>query len=308
MLLALAASTPLALALSLTLFPGPVQRALHGYDAFVQACVAALYGIGERLPPVGPAVLALALAMTLAAIARGLALVTRTRSLTARCRPVPTLARVATVAERLRIGHRLTVFASPAAIAFTAGLVRPRVYISTAALDALEPDELEAVLLHERAHLVAHDPLRIAAARLIASALFFLPLADALRRRFELAKELDADREVVVAQQQVAALAGALERLGPPSSSMPLRHAVGAWSSASARIGQLEGTDVATLLPRLPLTSSWLTALALAALVCLALAQAMRANVVPAAAWELSGAPMTAKVHACPVPLEGPLL
>lgn len=307
-LLFLITSVPLAAALALTLAPGAVQRALHGYDAFVQACLAALYGIGGRLPPMGAATLALAFAAAAAAGARALALVTRTRALTARLRPVPAPARAGVTASRLGLTGRLTVFASPLALAFTVGLARPRVYLSTAAVESLAPDELEAVLLHERAHLLARDPLRVAVARLLASALFFVPLAEDLRRRFELAKELDADREVLAAQGQVTSLAGALDRLGPDPALLTHQLAVGAWSCAAARIDQLEGVQGDALLPALSARASWLSAIALAALVVLALGQAVRANVVPAATWEPWGAPVTASVHVCPVPLEGPLL
>lgn len=306
--LALVTSLPLAAALVLTLFPGAVQRALHGYDGFVQACVAALYGIGERLPPIGAVTLVLAIAAGLAAGARALALMARTRALTVRLRPVPVPSRTAMAAVRLGLAGRLTVFDSRLPLAFTAGLVRPRVHISSAAVHALEPDELEAVLLHERAHLVARDPLRVAVARLLAGALFFVPLAGGLCRRFELAKELDADREVIATQRQVASLAGALDRLGCEAPLHTEQVAVGAWSFGAARIDQLEGVRGDALLPALSARASWLSAVALAALLALALGQAARANIVPAAAWELSGAAVTAPVHVCPVPVEGLLL
>lgn len=307
LLLAFVASIPLSATLSLTLFPGEVQRALHGYDAFVQACSAALYGIGERLPPIGAVTLILALAAALSAGMRAIALTSRTRALTTRCRPVRARARVAIAASRLGLAGRLTVFSSPGALAFTAGLLRPRVYLSSAAVEALASDELEAVLLHERAHMLARDPLRVAVARLLTSALFFIPLADALRGQFELAKELDADREVLAVQRQVAPLAGALDRLGSEPALRTHQFAVGAWSGGAARIDQLEGIRGDALLPALSARASWVSALAFTVLVSLAMGQAARANIVPAAALDLTGAPVSASVHVCPLPLDGPL-
>lgn len=305
--LAFSASFPLVVALALTLFPGAIQQALHGYDGFVQTCLVALYGVGQRLPPIGLVTLGLALAATLAASARTLALASRTRALTARCRSIAPPMRLGTVAARLGIAERLTLFGSPVALAFTAGLAQPRIYVSTATLDALSAEELEAVLLHERAHLLRRDPLRIAVARLISSALFFIPLAEALWRRFDVAKELDADRAVLAAQRGIAPLAGALERLSCAPELRARQLAIGAWSCATARIDQLEGAEVGALLPSLPSRTSWLSALALALLLALALGQATRANIVPAAAWELSGGSVMASVHVCPLPLEGPL-
>lgn len=302
LLLAIAALLPLGLALTLTLFPGMLQRALHGSDAFVQTCIAALYGVGQRLPPIGLAVLTVFLAAAAAGTARAAALVSRTRALTAGCTAVPVPERLGATAQRLGLARALVVFEAPVATAFTAGLIRPRVFVSTAALDLLTTDEIEAVLLHERAHMQHSDPLRMTLARLIASLLFFLPLADELRCRFETAKELEADRAVLEAQRRVAPLAGALVRLG----SAPLRTqhvAIGAWSCAAARVAQLEGVAAATLLPSGSARAGWLTVLVMAGLLALAFGQATRANIVPAAVWEFSGAPVG--VHVCQLPLEG---
>lgn len=305
LLLAIVMLIPLALALALTLVPGQVQRALHGYDVFVQTCLAALYGIGQQLPPLGLATLALTLASVLAGAARAFVLLSRTRALTEAWHPAPRSPHMRVVAARLGLADRVGVFRSPLRVAFTAGLARPRVWISSAAIDALAIDELEAVLLHERRHLLRRDPLRIAVVRLISSLLFFVPLVDALRRRFEVAKELDADRDVLLAQRDAAPLAGALARLGiEPHPTHDL--AIGAWSLVAARIDQLEGADATQLLPQPPTRARLLSGLAFAGLLLLAVGQAMRANVVPAAAWELAGAVPTAAV-VCPVPLEGPL-
>jgi beta-lactamase regulating signal transducer with metallopeptidase domain len=81
--------------------------------------------------------------------------------------------------------------------AFCAGLLRPQVYVSTGALAILDEDALGAVLAHERHHARRHDPLRLAAGRVLARALFFLPeLGDLVRRQQALA-ELSADESAV---------------------------------------------------------------------------------------------------------------
>src|ERR1700744_6293998 len=59
--------------------------------------------------------------------------------------------------------------------AFCAGLLRPRVYVSAGAVALLDDAALNAVLAHERHHARRHDPLRFAAGRVLAHALFFLP-------------------------------------------------------------------------------------------------------------------------------------
>jgi hypothetical protein len=93
--------------------------------------------------------------------------------------------------------HGALVIADSRPRAFCAGLFRPRVYVSTGALAILDEAALSAVLAHERHHARRRDPLRLAAGRVLARALFFLPeLADLVERQQTLA-ELSADESAV---------------------------------------------------------------------------------------------------------------
>jgi BlaR1 peptidase M56 len=95
--------------------------------------------------------------------------------------------------------------------AFCAGLVRPRVYISTGALAALDDAGLAAVVAHERHHALRRDPLRLAGTRVLASALFFLPSLRLVVQRQQALAELGADEAAVAsAGGDRAALAGAM--------------------------------------------------------------------------------------------------
>lgn len=81
--------------------------------------------------------------------------------------------------------------------AFCAGLLGPRVYVTSGALAALDGPALDAVLLHERHHASRRDPLRLAAARVISRSFFFLPALGDLRRGQHLLAELGADERAV---------------------------------------------------------------------------------------------------------------
>jgi hypothetical protein len=98
--------------------------------------------------------------------------------------------------------------------AFCAGLLRPRIYLSTGALLALDDEELRAVILHERDHQLRRDPLRILVARVLSEALFFLPLLRRLRDRYASLAELAADEAAVRRLGDRAALASALPAFG----------------------------------------------------------------------------------------------
>lgn len=89
------------------------------------------------------------------------------------------------------------VFDDGRPLAFCAGFLRPRVYVSSATVAALEDDELEAVLAHEAHHARYRDPLRICFARVLSDSLFFLPALRSLADRYADLAELAADAAAV---------------------------------------------------------------------------------------------------------------
>jgi BlaR1 peptidase M56 len=104
--------------------------------------------------------------------------------------------------------------------AFCAGLLRPRVYLSTGALAILDDSALNALLAHERHHARRHDPLRLAAGRVLARALFFLPALGDLVERQQALAELSADESAVnAAPANRSALARAMLSFSDAPSS-----------------------------------------------------------------------------------------
>jgi Zn-dependent protease with chaperone function len=82
--------------------------------------------------------------------------------------------------------------------AFCAGLMRPRVYFSSGALELLDAPALASVLAHERHHVRHHDPLRLACGRVLAAALFFIPPHRRLVERQQALAEISADESAVL--------------------------------------------------------------------------------------------------------------
>lgn len=110
--------------------------------------------------------------------------------------------REATAAARLRrrLGRAslggccdALVIADERPLAFCAGLLRPRIYVSTGALTILDEQALTAVLDHERHHAQQRHPLQLAAARVIAESLFFVPGLRELSAHQKALAELSAD-------------------------------------------------------------------------------------------------------------------
>jgi len=118
---------------------------------------------------------------------------------------------LAVVEERTVKGQRVRVIDDPKPVAFCAGLLRPRIYVSTGTLATLSDLELDAVVAHERHHARLRDPLRILLARALADGLLFLPVLRPLSDRYAALAELAADRAAVRASRDDAApLASAL--------------------------------------------------------------------------------------------------
>lgn len=137
----------------------------------------------------------------------GLALTSAWRQLRASRR----LVRALDIVERRRVGGvTVAVADGQQPVAFCAGLMRPQIYVSTGTLAALDRDELQAVVTHERHHARQRDPLRIFVARVLGDALFFLPAARRLGERYASLAELAADRTAVRAAGDSRPLASAL--------------------------------------------------------------------------------------------------
>ncbi len=162
------------------------------------------------------------------------------------------------------------VIDDPRPHAFCAGLLRPRVYITTAAIARLDPAALQAVLAHERHHVRRRDPLRLAAGRVVTRSLFLVPWLPRLHASHQLLAELSADE--CAASAGTAALARAMltfEQSGidparvdrlladePPSWRFPAALAISALASiallaASAALATRFASGTATLDPPL---------------------------------------------------------
>ena len=88
---------------------------------------------------------------------------------------------------------------SPAVIFFTAGILRPRIYATTGAMNVLTPLAFRAGLLHERAHQRGRDVAWRAALAAIERAFSPVPAVRAAVRSLALDCEFAADRAALAA-------------------------------------------------------------------------------------------------------------
>lgn len=96
---------------------------------------------------------------------------------------------------------------------FCFGTLSPRIIITTALINSLTGKELEAVLLHEQAHLKNYDPFKMLLGKTVASMFFFLPIFSELYKNMKGTNEILADHFVITSQKETTFLKEALRKI-----------------------------------------------------------------------------------------------
>lgn len=197
--LALGALGAGAAALAVLVAMRSVDPALPTWTALRAMCTTMLSGAS----PVGRIVI-------LALVGVGLAVPVRAaRSIIRQVRATRGLLRSLTAVATEDGSPRLVTVADERPLAFCAGLLRPRIYLSTGTRRLLADPELRAVIAHERHHARRRDPLRLLIVEAVRDAMFFAPVLGRCRTRYGSLTELAAD-EHAIAATGVRSLAGAL--------------------------------------------------------------------------------------------------
>jgi hypothetical protein len=108
--------------------------------------------------------------------------------------------------------ERVWVLPTRGLVAFSAGWLRPRTFVSAGALGDLGAAELSAVLAHERRHRLRRDPLRRGLRHALCECFFFLPGLRRLSREDDEAAEAAADAAALRESDGPRPLAAALLR------------------------------------------------------------------------------------------------
>lgn len=122
----------------------------------------------------------------------------------------------ATEVARVRLAFRtVRVLVGPStdSVPVAAGILRPVVFVPRTTFDALRPEELHAVVLHELAHHRAWDVVLASVVAVGRALLWFVPGAGALARSAYAAMERAADASAVTHGASPEALASALVRV-----------------------------------------------------------------------------------------------
>ena len=103
--------------------------------------------------------------------------------------------RVQSDSRQWKVGRDIIVLESRTPVAFAAGLLNPRCYVTTGLIGQVTEAELDIILAHERAHIKHKDTRKKLLFALLAS-LYPKPITQGLNRLFSLATEQLADAHV----------------------------------------------------------------------------------------------------------------
>jgi len=98
-------------------------------------------------------------------------------------------------------------------LAFTYGIFRPTIILSTWMVEHLDLRELEAVLAHELEHVARRDYLMVWLSMILRDAFFYLPSCQTAYQQLQREKELACDDMAVRVTQRPLALASALAKV-----------------------------------------------------------------------------------------------
>lgn len=116
--------------------------------------------------------------------------------------------------HRLHIKHtRVLLTRSEQPVAFTCGILRPIIVLSTWMVEQLDQRELEAVLAHEMEHVARRDYLVVWLALVLRDAFFYIPTCHIAYRQLQREKELACDDLAVEVTHRPLALASALAKV-----------------------------------------------------------------------------------------------
>jgi Zn-dependent protease with chaperone function len=252
----MALTLSLAVPLGLLLWVNPGDG--HTVNRLLNACQEGM----RRGPFAVVGYAAAAILVSWAALTAGRLLVTGARDLRSILGKGRILAAQASEVECCAGGRALTISVLPTdmALAFTAGLVRPRIYLSRSLLRELPAAELEATLLHEAAHAARRDPLRCWLVELVLASLWYPRLsrltaahrsARELRADLHAIQQLGDDRPLLQALHKVDALAPAPGSCGLTSErehALRALRAHGLGAAGGERLALLVGLSVVAAL------------------------------------------------------------
>lgn len=139
-------------------------------------------------------------------------------------------------------GKDYVLIDSDESLAFTAGLIFPKIYLSTSLINTLSNDEIGSVLLHEKLHQSNYDPLRKLIQDFLSDLLPFMPDKAFIFKNYSLLSELSADYNYINLKGSKKNLLSALNKMLSPTKVL-IRLSISNFSFSQDRIKILIEND-----------------------------------------------------------------
>lgn len=121
--------------------------------------------------------------------------------------------RLGKIAASLQLKDKIFIVEDTNSFSFCAGILHPRILITTSLIHTLSDKELESVFLHEKAHIQNLDPFKMLFGKTITWLFFFLPIFSEINKNMQATSEILADRFVTSFQQDDKYLRNALKKI-----------------------------------------------------------------------------------------------
>lgn len=92
-----------------------------------------------------------------------------------------------------KYGVEFKIFDSKLPLAFTAGFLKPEIYISSNLMNSLMEQDIKTIIFHEAYHKKNRDPLKSILLSFLFNFIFFIPISNFLKKIYELSNEIIAD-------------------------------------------------------------------------------------------------------------------
>ncbi|HBU91749.1 M56 family metallopeptidase [Bacillus sp. FSL W8-0645] len=92
-----------------------------------------------------------------------------------------------------KYANDIIVFHCHEPLAFAMGMLHPKVYLSTALMDMLDEEEIDAVVHHELHHKYSYDPLKAFMFSMLTKVIWYIPVLKHMRQSYSVFREVIAD-------------------------------------------------------------------------------------------------------------------
>ncbi|MDP2684341.1 MAG: M56 family metallopeptidase [bacterium] len=121
--------------------------------------------------------------------------------------------KVKDISRSIGINNQIVEINSEIPEIFCFGFIKPTICISSGLIQQVSKNQLRAILLHEKNHLMSYDPLKLCVANTLRKSLFFIPGIKKLIDYFIVNLELSADERATNNFKEIKPLGSALLKI-----------------------------------------------------------------------------------------------